>query len=95
MKTATPLPNEAKSPRYLISERSERLHFFISEASSLARRATSLKKARGCVLFSGVDSRIRTGDLLLRRQLLYPAELRVHTHVFLNGACVLYTIGAF
>ena len=36
MKTATPLPNEAKSPRSLISERSERLHFFISEASSLA-----------------------------------------------------------
>ena len=36
MKTATPLPNEAKLPRSLISERSERLHFFISEASSLA-----------------------------------------------------------
>ncbi len=29
-------PNEAKSPRSLISERSERLHSFISEASSLA-----------------------------------------------------------
>ncbi len=41
MKTATSSPNEAKSPRFLISENSERLHFFISEASSSARRATS------------------------------------------------------
>ena len=36
MKTAAMPPNEAKSPRSLISDRRERLHFFISEASSLA-----------------------------------------------------------
>ncbi len=36
MKSFASLTNEAKSPRSLISERSERLHFFISEASSLA-----------------------------------------------------------
>ncbi len=36
MKTFASLTNEAKSPRSLISERSERLHFFISEASSSA-----------------------------------------------------------
>ena len=44
MKTAALPPNEAKSPpRSLISERSERLHFFISEASSLAPPAHSPK----------------------------------------------------
>ena len=36
MKTAAVPPNEAKSPLFLISERSERLHFFIREASSFA-----------------------------------------------------------
>lgn len=53
MKTATQLPNEAKSPRSLISDRRERLHFFISEASSLAPQgATSLKKPRLREVFS-------------------------------------------
>ena len=36
MKTAAVPPNEVKSPLSLISERSERLHFFISEAPSFA-----------------------------------------------------------
>ena len=36
MKTFASLTNEAKSPRLLISDRRERLHFFISGASSLA-----------------------------------------------------------
>ena len=37
---------------------------------------------------NGMPVAIRTRDLLLRRQTLYPAELRAHTHIPFNIALI-------
>ena len=41
----------------------------------------------------GVPGGIRTPDLLLRRQLLYPTELQVHISVVRTGDIISYFFG--
>ena len=42
------------------------------------------------ITWIGAPDLIRTSDLLLRRQTLYPAELRVHVNRFYRTAMLLF-----
>ena len=66
------------SLRSKISSRSD----FICKADLFRRKTDLIEKTANFVskltVFSGVPQKIRTPDLLIRSQTLYPAELRAH-----------------
>ena len=65
------LINEAKPPPFLISERSERLHFSSAKRLHSPARGGFIKKARRSVLFSGSPCWARTNDPAVNSRMLY------------------------
>ena len=58
-------------------------HFSVSQ--SLVKRNKKAPRDFRSALFSSVGEKIRTPDLLVRSQTLYPAELRPHIKETLHG----------